>query len=1034
MLALQIFISNFPRSRRPQRAAHQCFAVIAFAFILCFPAPFTLSQTRKPVNRPITTVQRDPVSPPPEKTESKTFGLTVERYTNNIVVEKDGTSTQTWDATYRIKSALALASFKRVQRVYNGDLEDIDVSDVYILKPDGKKIPVALAAIEKKRTAQSEAAPAFSSLMMVEIRFDNVEIGDAIHYVFKVTARKTHFEGQFDKADYLFGVFDWDSAEINLTAPLDYPIYTQSVDLDGGRIADENGKARWQWRKIGLKAMEPELMMMDAVGSGPRVVMTSFKDYDALGRAYWKEASKRTAVTTEIKAMAEEITWGLKTAVEQAAAIYQWVNKNIRYLSIVVDRNGWIPHDASQILANRYGDCKDYSTILNAMLKAKGIESYPVIIRADLGNWFPSVATPAYFNHAILYIPGLDVFADATAPNTRLGLITEMIVGKKAFLAGEKTGVIETPSNRPDDNDLSSDITIDLGRDGSINAKSVNTYKGRSEILFRPIFGEIGSGSGMFVTMMLSYYGMQGTGKILKVSNPFKVAEPFEVEIEVKVPKYTTFTKIGSFRIPLAMNLTNTMSIADIVKPETRRTDLLLGAVRIRETYHLKFPAGVILDPLPPVVEFTNPIGKFRNKFTPAENGVKVTREVVINKDNISSAEYAQARDLLTKASTAFQTEIKYHASRDLLLAKASAPVAQPKASLLLSEIRENGYSSFTTITPIAAKRLEATTATDPTDPDSRIRLVLYYSGFRNGRAVAGDASFLRHRLWLIENRPDISDTDLFIGSYARFKAASPEYAALKTAWLRKVEKSPADIRIRTNAFEFIKLYDRTLAASIIREAETLDPDNYELPLMVQKMYASAPADTVIEPEPQRLERLRNELNSGKIALSVLKKERSDDRNSKRRYLLQDLADTAFELKDYDGAKALATELILDFGQSANESGYDNATHLGNIILGRVALRQNDVAKAKEYLLIAIRAPLRKRASWLENINTSLAKELFAAGEKDTVLEYLHLCESLSNLTTEKVLFAEQLTLLKRWQVEITQGKTPSFDFYKPTK
>lgn len=139
----------------------------------------------------------------------------------------------------------------------------------------------------------------------------------------------------------------------------------------------------------------------------------------------------------------------------------------------------------------------------------------------------------------------------------------------------------------------------------------------------------------------------------------------------------------------------------------------------------------------------------------------------------------------------------------------------------------------------------------------------------------------------------------------------------------------------------------------------------------------------------------------------------------------------AFEVAEGMEAERLATEFILDFGQDASEYGYDDASHIGNIILGRIALRNNSIEKAKEHLLIAIRAPLRKPNSWLSEIDTTLAKELFEKGEKATVVEYLKLCEGLSNLTKEKELFKDQARALRLWQTQILTGKTPSFDFYK---
>ena len=202
-----------------------------------------------------------------------------------------------------------------------------------------------------------------------------------------------------------------------------------------------------------------------------------------------RTAESKANITPEIIELANRITKDISDPRQQASAIYEWVNKNIRYLLVYLDRGGWIPHDTSQIVKNGYGDCKDYTILIKTLLKVKGIESYPVIIRSDMTDWVPDVAVPGFFNHAILYIPSIDLFADATAPNTRLGLIPQTIVGKQGFLAGEKTGVIKTPADRPGDSEVLSDVVVTYAPDGGMKAVSKNTYRGRGEILFRPMFG-----------------------------------------------------------------------------------------------------------------------------------------------------------------------------------------------------------------------------------------------------------------------------------------------------------------------------------------------------------------------------------------------------------------------------------------------------------------------------------------------------------------------------------------------------------------
>ena len=1008
----------------------------ALVFILIFGlTDSSIAQAKKPKTkaRPVPGITKKlyKAAVDSDEAESKTFGLTVENYVNNIVVERDGSSEQIWEILERAKTKRAVDTLKRAERVFNRDLEEVNVTDAYILKAGGRRITLPATAIETKLTPQTEAAPSFSSLMMIAIKFDGLEIGDAIHYKFTLRTKKTYFDGHFDRADYLASVYDWNAVEINLSAPVDYPIYTQAVGLDGGRLPDDGKQSRWQWRKSELKAVEIEPLMLDVIGNSPRVMMTSFASFEDLGKAYWKEASKKTLVTPEIKAQADEITKNVTNPEDQAYAIYQWVNKNIRYLFLVIDRNGWIPHDAGEILANRYGDCKDYTTILNALLKAKGIDSYPVIIRADMGDWFPNVAVPAYFNHAVLYIPSLNLFADATEPNTRLGLIPQQIIAKKGFLAGEKTGVIETPRNQPETNQIISKTVINLAPNGNVKATSVNRYVGQNEILFRPLFAGVDVGPSTFVKTILAYYGQTGKGKILKVSDPFKVRDPFEVEAEVELENYTTFTPSGSFRIPIGLNFNNPIALGDIVKQETRRSNLSLGAFRFQETYNIKFPDGVeIATESLTNSSLSNVTGSYKREFKVNGREVEVLRELTIFKDNITPDEYPMVRELITKAVESFQTEIKYTADPRLSAGKIVAKQTKSTTDWY-SNILDEELDRIKGISAAEAKRLENKLTKDPSDADAHIKLVGFYSNFEVKDTKIRATARTRHRLWLIENRPEMSDDDIIGFRFADYKPESAEYALLKAAWLKQIEANKSNIKIRINAFHFLKKNDQKLAVEIITEGLKIDPDSYELPLALQKMYHVGRDGVVTEKAGEREARKKSELELGDLALSILKKERSHERDIERRKLLQELVKVAFELNKNDKARSMATELVLDFGHDSAALGYDDAAHIGNIILGRIELRQKNITKAKEYLLISIRAPLRKKNSWLEEIDTILAKELFEAGERDVVIDYFKLCLGLSNLTTEKNLFENQSRALKLWQEQIIKGKTPSFDFYK---
>jgi hypothetical protein len=297
----------------------------------------------------------------------------------------------------------------------------------------------------------------------------------------------------------------------------------------------------------------------------------------------------------------------------------------------------------------------------------------------------------------------------------------------------------------------------------------------------------------------------------------------------------------------------------------------------------------------------------------------------------------------------------------------------------------------------------------------------------------ANKAAQIKHRIWFIQNQPEREDYEIVGTLFWISSADEPEYKTLKTEWLKQVAANESNAQIRLNAAEFLSHYEFAVAEKLLVDGAKIHRENYEFPLLLNRIYGDEADDSKNEDKPGEIKALRRKaFENGETALTLLKRERSDNRDEKRRELLKTLSKTALRLENFERARQLATELVLDFGQSSRQADFDGATHVGNIVLGLAALRTGDTAKAKDYLLIAIRAPLRDERSYLSKIDTELAKELFAEGEKTVVAEYLKLCENLWNLRNYTHLYDDESKALKLWQEQIKQGATPSFDFKNP--
>lgn len=137
-----------------------------------------------------------------------------------------------------------------------------------------------------------------------------------------------------------------------------------------------------------------------------------------------------------------------------------------------------------------------------------------------------------------------------------------------------------------------------------------------------------------------------------------------------------------------------------------------------------------------------------------------------------------------------------------------------------------------------------------------------------------------------------------------------------------------------------------------------------------------------------------------------------------RGYLLGYLAEAHFENGQIDAAARDADELLqIAKRSSSSDLNYGNGIHDANIILGRVALKKENVAEARERLIAAGKTP---GSPTLDSFGPkwTLAQELLNAGEKDVVLEYISLCGSF---------WKSDNGHLDTWASAIRSGGTPDF-------
>jgi Domain of Unknown Function with PDB structure (DUF3857)/Transglutaminase-like superfamily len=199
---------------------------------------------------------------------------------------------------------------------------------------------------------------------------------------------------------------------VQLPAGWEYKAYW----LNHSEVAPkQSGNNQWQWEVSGVQGIKEEADMPPHRGIAGQMIMSfvpaggapgkTFVSWRDMGLWYTELARGRRDSSPEMKQKVAALTASANTPVEKMRALARFVQRDIRYVAIELGIGGYQPHPAVDVFTHRYGDCKDKATLMAAMLKEIGIESYYVVINSERGAVTQEM--PAHmggFDHAILAI------------------------------------------------------------------------------------------------------------------------------------------------------------------------------------------------------------------------------------------------------------------------------------------------------------------------------------------------------------------------------------------------------------------------------------------------------------------------------------------------------------------------------------------------------------------------------------------------------------------------------------------------------
>ncbi|MFY0531425.1 hypothetical protein [Nannocystis pusilla] len=169
-------------------------------------------------------------------------------------------------------------------------------------------------------------------------------------------------------------------------------------------------------------------------------------------------------------------------------ALYKHVITSTRYVGLEFGIHGFKPYRTTDVYDRRFGDCKDKASLLKVMLAEAGIASHLVLVRTrDQGTLGATPASLSAFNHAITYVPSLDLWLDGTAEFSGPEELPTGDQGATVLVVRDGKGAeFKTiPVSQPGDNKQIVHQTVELKPDGSADVKHLFTVTGASAASWR---------------------------------------------------------------------------------------------------------------------------------------------------------------------------------------------------------------------------------------------------------------------------------------------------------------------------------------------------------------------------------------------------------------------------------------------------------------------------------------------------------------------------------------------------------------------
>ncbi len=572
----------------------------------------------------------------------------------------NGLSSQFRQVVFQPLTEPAAAAGRQFAFSYEADRQVVQLRGARIFRADGK---IDEAVESGEGSADDPSIAMYTSARTFYVQFPRLEPGDVVELRYRVddVTPRNEFGNYFGEIVALQGGEPVANAEYVLITPKARTFYFDQNIPGLKQTSALSGNERiYRFAAQDLPALSPEPAMPpwpEVLGS---VHVSTYENWDDLGRWYWGLIKDQFDLDDETRKLARKITVGKKSEVDKVKAVYDWVTRNTRYVALEFGIYGYKPRRCVQTVARGWGDCKDKATVIVTLLKELGIPATIAVTRTRMrGDFRSKIASFAPFDHAIAYVPSLDLYLDGTAEHTGIYELPKMDIGAVVLLVNDgRAKLARIPAADPEKNYLRRELTIDLDAKGAARLEVDYATAGYNAATWRDAYsGEATRRERMTRDLAGDFPGAAiNEGPLgIQTSDLTNPEEPVKIKVRASAPGFAR-NEGDTLSMPVTSGFRLTPNYASL--SQRRQPVELIAFTTLEDTYRIKLPPGAKLASLPENAEGTSAFGSFSLKVESLRGEVVVRSRLAIHVSRIEPKDYQAWKRFCEQADSALSPRL----------------------------------------------------------------------------------------------------------------------------------------------------------------------------------------------------------------------------------------------------------------------------------------------------------------------------------------------------------------------------------------